>query len=273
LSKRLSASVLVLAIVILGSLAAYIITQPRPTNIKLKRAADFLLSQYNLDLRLCREAPKAAPNAYWLLSDNLLAQYALRDYYPEISEEIHNELKRRGYAEDEHWDALLGKPIPVPNKKMMTLVIEETESYLVKADVRNEAEYFVDWAEYADRLLLHSLSLVWKGDVEQAKLYFSYAKDLWTGKGVRDPPQSWTTEAGLYETYKLVLLLFVSKVLEEPLPFQHELEQILWSLQRDDGGIITHYRIDTLEPWDEADANTETTAVTIIAYTQQKLKD
>ena len=237
----------------------------------VKRAVDFLVdTQYNPNLRLCREAPNAAPNVYWLLSDNLLAQYALKDYCPEISKAIHSELKRRGYAEDEHWDALLGKPIPVPNKQMKTLTMEQTESYTIKADVRNEAEYLVDWAQYADRLLLHSLSLVSK-DFEQAKLYFSFAKELWTGKGVMDPPQAWTTQAGLYETYKLPMLLLVSKVLEEPLPFQRELEEILWSLQRDDdGGIITHYKIETLEPWEEADANTETTAITIIAYTYKK---
>mgnify|MGYP001031568604 CR=1 FL=1 len=234
----------------------------------VKRAVDFLVyAQYNPDLRLCREAPNAAPNVYWLLSDNLLAQYALKDYYPEISKAIHSELKRRGHAEDEHWDALLGKPIPVPNKKMMTLTIEQTENYTIKAHVRNEAEHLVDWAQYADRLLLHSLSLVWKGDIEQAELYFSYAKELWTGKGVMDAPQA---QAGLYDTYKLSMLLLVSKVLEEPLPFQRELEQILWSLQRDDGGIFTHYKIETLEPGEEADANTETTAVTIIAYTYKK---
>jgi len=117
---------------------------------------------------------------------------------------------------------------------------------------------------------LHSLSLVWKGDVEQANQYFSYAKELWTGKGVKDPPEGWTAEKGLYETYKLSMLLLVSKVLEEPLPFQRQLEEILWSLQRDDGGIITHYNMTTLEPWKEADANTETTAITIIAYTYKK---
>ena len=237
----------------------------------VKRAVDFLIhTQYNSDLRLCREAPKAAPNVYWLLSDNLLAQYALKDYYPEISKAIHSELKRRGYAEDQHYDALLGKPIPVPNKKMMTLTIEQTENYTIKANVRNEAEYFADWAQYADRLLLHSLSLVWKKEVEQAKQYFSHAKELWTGKGMKDPPKGWTTQKGLYETYKLPMLLLVSKVLEEPLPFQRQLEEILWSLQRDDGGIITHYNMTTLEPWEEADANTETTAITIIAYTYKK---
>ena len=72
--------------------------------------------------------------------------------------------------------------------------------------------------------------------------------------------------AGLYETYKLPMLLLASKVLDEPLPFQDGLEQILWSLQRDDGGIFTHYNMTTLEPWEKADANTETTSITIIAY-------
>ncbi len=256
-------------ILLLISLVGYL-NQPSDIERKLKAAASFLVSQYNSTLRLCREAPHAAPNVLWLMSDNLLAEYALRTYYPQTSTAIHDELMRRGYASDGHWDAVLGKPIPVPNKVMMTLIIEESKNYVIKVDVRDESKYFVDWASYADRLLLHALSLAWQGDIEHARVYFGYATELWTGTGVQDPPESWTTQYGVFETYKLALLLLVSNVLQEPLPFQQVLEDILWQMQREDGGIVTHYHGDTLEPWAEADANTETTAITIIAYSYKR---
>lgn len=267
--NRRQGLVIVVTILLLTALVA-VLTRPPAIDENLKAAAGFIVRQYNTVLRLCREAPYAAPNVFWLMSDNSLAQYALRTYDPEMSTAILDELMRRGYASDGHWDAVLGKPIPVPNKVMMTLTIEESEDYVIKVDVRNEARYFVDWASYADRLLLHALSLMWQGDIEHARVYFGYAKELWTGTGVRDPPESWTTQYGVFETYKLALLLLVSHVLQEPLPFQQALEDILWRMQREDGGIVTHYHGDTLEPWAEADANTETTAITIIAYTYKR---
>ena len=242
-------------------------SQPPGYEERLKKAADFLKNvQFNAALNLCREAPIVAPNTYWLLSDNLLAQYALRDYYPEVSNAIMEELKRRGYCEDRYYSVLLGKPIPMPNKVMIPLVIEDrTPDYIIKADLRDESKYLVDWTRYADRLLFHSLSLAWKGDTEQAKEYFQYARELWTGEGLKDPS---TVQSGLYETYKLSMLLLASKVLEAPLPFQEQLEQRIWSQQRDDGGIITHYNMTTLNP--VGDANTETTSITIIAYLYEK---
>jgi hypothetical protein len=48
------------------------------TNQNLEGAVAHLRTiAYNADLRLCREAPRVAPNVYWVASDNLLTYKAL----------------------------------------------------------------------------------------------------------------------------------------------------------------------------------------------------
>jgi len=70
-------------------------------------------------------------------------------------------------------------------------------------------------------------------------IIFSKTVDLWDGKGLY---YSAIDEAapnlrGFYETYKLALLLYASRIFDRPLPFQTDLENILWSMQREtDGG-------------------------------------
>ncbi len=89
---------------------------------------------------------------------------------------------------------------------------------------------------------------------------------MWDGKGLSDIAieEAPSNLRGLYETYKLALLLYASRIFDQPLPFQTELENTLWSMQREsDGGIITHYN-NSITP--KGDANTETTSLILIAY-------
>ena len=89
---------------------------------------------------------------------------------------------------------------------------------------------------------------------------------MWDGKGLYDRAikEAAPNLCGLYETYKLALLFYASRIFKRPLPFQNELENTLWAMQREsDGGIITHYN-SSLVPM--GDANTETTSLTLIAY-------
>ena len=47
-------------------------TYANSAETRVEKAVDFLiLSQFDSQLNLCREAPEAAPNQYWLVSDNL----------------------------------------------------------------------------------------------------------------------------------------------------------------------------------------------------------
>ena len=81
---------------------------------------------------------------------------------------------------------------------------------------------------------------------------------MWDGKGIRD--KAFSDE---YQTYKLALLLYASKILTIPLQQEEEMENLMWAMQRSDGGLWTGYDVG-FKPSSE-DANTETTALVILA--------
>ena len=60
----------------------------------LDKAVDYLRTvAYNPDRKLCREAPRVAPNIYWVAFDNLLAYKALEPFDANLSATIRSELK------------------------------------------------------------------------------------------------------------------------------------------------------------------------------------
>jgi hypothetical protein len=93
-----------------------------------------------------------------------------------------------------------------------------------------------------------------------AKNYFFRALDMWNGIGLFDKP---TRLDGFYSTYKLALLLYTSRLIEESISYRWDLERILWSFQREDGGVRSHYLGDLTS---EREANSETASLILIAY-------
>lgn len=277
MTKKRSTLVLVLIVVILGSLVAYYIIQQ--TNNKLWDAADFLRGQYNSQIKLCSdnsqiklcsEAPNVAPNTYWLTSDNLLAYHVLESYYPSISGQIYLELRRRDGFKSGVYETLFGESIPLPIKEKVTYIIEQEENYVIKTDIHNCTTDFPYWEKYANLLTCSALSLYWEGNETEAFELFDDAVEMWDGKGLNDRARKEAAPnlRGLYETYKLALLFYASRIFNRPLTFQNELENILWALQREsDGGIITHYSGSGTSIQPNGDANTETTSLTLIAFT------
>lgn len=237
-------------------------------NKELRLAADFLLSQYDSRLRLCFEAPFVAPDIYWLASDNLLAHHALEPYYPNISRQIYLELESRDGFKSGVYETLFGVSIPLPIKEKVTYVIEQGEDYVIQTDIHNCTTAFPHWDEYANLLICSALSLYWENETEEAFRLFDKAADMWDGKGLYDRaiPEAEPNLRGLYETYKLALLLYASRIFNRTLTFKTELENVLWAMQSD-GGIITHYNGSVTPIVPVGDANTETTSLTLIAYT------
>lgn len=263
--------VAVLVVIVLGSIAVYYFTRSKTSlwEEELGHAADFLFKQYNTQLRLCREAPNVAPNIYWLASDNLMAYHAIKPYYPDISQQIYLELVRRDGFQSGVYEPLFGQSIPLPIKEKITYTIEQGDNYVIKTDIHNFTDnhpHFPHWDEYANLLICTALSHYWEGNVTGAMSLFDKAVDMWDGKGLYDRAIDEAPDnlRGFYETYKLALLLYASRIFNRPLPFQTELENILWFMQREtDGGIITHYNT-SLVPM--GDANTETTSLTLLAF-------
>lgn len=239
---------------------------------EIPKMIDFLKNNYNQSLKLCREAPQAAPNTYWVVSDNLLV-CALKDFQPtisNISSEICDKIKNianeynlptniNGLPIDYKHEALIGETIPLPfnTTNNYTLV---NDTYQIKTEVSNGTDVMNDWEEYADLLLYGALSYHNSGNESKAIELYSKAKAMWDGTGINDKV---TQNNGTYAMYKLSLLVYVSRILNQPLEFKNEINARILLQQRDDGGIITDYNSsgETL-----GDANTETTAITIIAF-------
>ena len=258
---------------ILVLVSIYYVYRPRrindPADERLRHAADYLISQYNSSLGLVAEAPTVAPNTYWLVSDNLLAQTALASYDPAISSNIRESLQEyahtfrvptnaAGLPISYKHEALIGERVPLPFRMCVQLTLIETPAYVIKIDVAN-GSVLLDWRSYGDLLLYASLSAHYDDNPLKAKEYFDGAVAMWDGIGVRDKH---TNITGLYATYKLALLYHVANQLAEPLPFEEALLNRLWRQQYDNGGFITDYKLDgTLD----GDTNTETTAIVLIA--------
>jgi hypothetical protein len=241
---------------------------------KLKDAVEFLKRMYNSTIGLCAEAPRVAPSTYWLLSDNLWAYKALEKYDPQLSSAIKSKLielaeaynlprDNQGLPISYKHEAVIGDAVPKPFNEAVSYTLYRND-YALMADMANGTAVMEDWRRYADLLLYAALSSHWQGKEREALELFNIAKNMWDGVGIHD---SAAEAESRYATYKLALLLYISRVLGQKLPFEEELIATILRMQDEEtGGIITDYRPNG-QPAENADANTETTAITIIALT------
>lgn len=154
---------------------------------------------------------------------------------------------------------MLGEKISLPLLTPRIVTVTNCSAHSIKTEVR-DGKLMDDWIDYADLLLYVAVSEENSGRREMAKHYFFRARDLWNGIGLFDKP---TRQDGFYSTYKLALLLYVSRLLKEPLPYVRTLEEILWKFQREDGGVRSHYLGNFTS---SREANTETASIILIAY-------
>jgi hypothetical protein len=255
---------------------------------RLAKAVEYLRTvAYNSTLHLCREAPHAAPNVYWIASDNLLAFKALEPYDANLSSTIRLELVRlakvynlptsgHGVPLSLRYDVVIrdNETLEMPPRNITHLTLY-SDSYTLKHDIANGTTgQFLDWRTYADLRLLVALSDCNSGDRVNALSNFTAAANMWDGIGLRDQAYNRTLGEGqdprdgphAYATYKLGLLLYVSGKLGQPLSFERDVIARIWSMQNpDNGGIFTHIRANGTHG--VSDTNTETTAFVILGVT------
>jgi len=237
----------------------------------LEKVAVFLKgSLYYAPLQLCRESPNVAPNTYWLCSDNLLAYKALEKWDPAISTAIKNKLKEHattynlpkdanGLPISYKHEAVIGDIIPLPFNSTYIYTLY-SNGHQLKTEIANSSARAKNWENYTDLLLYASLSKNNQGNESGAIHYFDKAKALWNGLGLNDT--SFQT-SGKYETYKLALLLYVSKVLSKPLSFERQLSDKIWACQVENtGGVRTDYFPNGTAL---GDTNTETNSLILLA--------
>ncbi len=239
-------------------LARYLVAK----ETKIWKAVSFLVDkQFNPALNLTREGTSGGrETTYWLLSDNLFASKALWPYNASVSSRIWNALVAYGYVTNQLHESLFGLKIPVPPKVGAVFVVKATTEYTIKIELHNATQAYCDYQQYSDLLVYVALDSEWLGNRSAATNNFTLATQMWDGKGIADKQFSGSNE---YQTYKLALLLYASRILRVPLPHEAEIRDRMWSMQRDDGGLWTGYNANLQHS--SVDANTETTALALLA--------
>lgn len=249
-----------------------ILHPPTTSLAPIDKAALYLTSVYNPTLRLCIEFPKTIPTRCWTASDNLWAYYALLPYDPTIAEAIKDLLQELVITYGLPHDAdglpisykheVIGgtwQDITLPFTLNRQIQLKSSEGFTIYADLQNSKKDWPDSEQFADILCYTSLTYHYRGNSSEADHYYEKAVDLWDGLGIADTVFH---DHGVYETYKLALLLHNAKVLGRILPFERDLSDRICSLQNSyTGGIYVNYYPDG-RPIE--DTNTETITRVII---------
>ncbi|WP_372435195.1 hypothetical protein [Pyrodictium delaneyi] len=236
----------------------------------------FLEAQYVPEAGLLRAAVAAYPDnaTIWVASDNLLAARALLVLGSPLAGRVLEALERYGGGFDGVHEVLIGYRIPGVFYEAGEVVLGEVYSHSLGAVLVVKRELHCcrvmeDWSQYADLVVYRALDQLLAGDIAGAERLYRLLMSMWDGRGFRDAAFS-----GAYESYKLALAVYLhralaaagSPVVGEYWGVVEECCRLLKLLQRGDGSIATHYRVDdngAVVP--VGDANVETTSITVLA--------
>lgn len=248
------------------------------------KAARFLLNYtYNSTLGLCSEVYGNGGNSlgflgqvFWIISDNLLAYYALQLYDKTVSDNIKNQIETyaknyslptdpNGLPISFKHETILGDTLPAgPPHGYTRHNLTQKDSYLVVTEVNNGGVW-LGWMNYSDELAWMAMSDLNQGNKTGAEKLYYTMMNFWDGYGFADAPftDPNASEHGSYQTYKVALAIILRERLELPKPpVESTMEDILAACQQSDGGIATGYNKSLSTVGQE---NTETTALVVIA--------
>jgi hypothetical protein len=232
---------------------------------------DYLLNHYDSELQLIPESPVGQPNRYWLYSDNYLASLSLEGSSPETSSNIQQAILSYNPPPQQRFEVITGGTLD-PNAfayDRKQFPIDNIDGKEVWSETIDHSDPMNDWQEFADRLLLAAINQANLGDYEQAEHLFNLASEMFDGIGFRDK----AFQDDRYETYKLALYLIAAEKIGVEIENEEKVRDTILELQGrnpDDslhyGGVYTHCTSDLI-PAPEADTNTETTSLCLIALT------
>ena len=274
--KRLLA-VIIICIVVLSTIFAYGCLSPRTDyTSKQLNAVDYLKGHYNEKLGLLYESEDLGTRVvngtayrgnqtYFIYSDNLLANWALKPYDREMSEKISQSIASYNQPNSGFFEVLFGTAIPA-NMSIgeQTPVWQDSDS-LVLAEFHNSDTPLL-WEGYGDTLIYQSLNCYLAGNKSGADDYFYRAYAMWDSKGINDVSVEPGKSDAHYSNYKLALVLYASKVLNITIDNYSQIEAKLWSMQQQNGGITS---------WADLNgnpigtANTETTSIALLPYNDE----
>ena len=242
-----------------------------PSKLKSSKLRSFLESQYVPEAGLLRAAVKAYPDneTIYVANDNLLASRALMSIGSPLGREI---LRNLDANYSSGWngkvDPLLGKPIDglycTETKNLgRTYSKKFNATFWVRYEISNTSCLMDDWKSYADFLVYMALNDLLRGNKSGALGLYSRLLAMWDGRGFRD-----RAFEGVYQTYKCALFIYLHRALDKPGEGRKVYSScfgIISSLQAENGGIITGYRVENGEIVPIGDTNTETTSIVVLA--------
>lgn len=247
-------------------------------DLSLERARSFLESQFVPEAGLLRAAVYAEPDRrrIYIASDNLLASRAFNALKSEMGRIIAEKLAaEHGNGFNGRHEVLFGADIPDEfyvhtNVKVGEIKSEKFEAvFEIMFEKPDTSRRLDDWDEYADLIVYRALDKAFRG--EDASSLFRKLLRRWDGFGFRD--KAFEAEKR-YETYKVALALYLCQILKtrnEGCPADESVvgswRNLLGLMQREDGGVVTHYVVENGKLKPVGDANVETTAIAFLALT------
>jgi len=240
-----------------------------PRYAALTNAATFLVSNYNLLVGLVSETPSS--HTYWLYSDNFLAALALRQIGPfdpylmaianNISTTIQFYAPGLGGANNQYmvlngsWNGPCGFDSARP------YTVAQSSGAQVNVTLNNSTGTLSE-SDYADIAFLTAICYQYQGSHNEALTAFNLGTSFFDGTGFADRPFTDSGAGqGQYQTYKLALYLYASRLLSQPVN-QSALETLL-RMQAPDGGFYTGYYPGLSHGG--TNENTETTSLAVLA--------
>jgi hypothetical protein len=274
LSKAiLPVTLFLLIITTLFTSTSIVLAQTETISIK---AMKFLENSYNPILHLIPES--STSKTYWMVSDNLLASYALRDYNQTMSKEITSTLKAfsvcynlpldsRGIMVSFRHEALIGEVLPSQFYTSQNYSLLNSSYYSIYTEVDN-GTLMTDWTDYADLLALRGISDFNKGNINESTDCYNLMMAKWDGLGFADKAFQ---NNSLYSTYMLGLAtILANKLGISNVTVNNQIETVIDACQikegNEIGGIRTDYAVNETSIVPLGLANTETTSIIAIAY-------
>ncbi len=247
--------------------------ESRKLSFKTLSAVSYLTAHFNQTIGLVYESEVNGTQVingstykhdeiYYIYSDNLLAEWALKPYAPQISDRINKTIQSYNLPPSNFFEVLFGKNISTISYDKNTTIINKTQSSLLLAEFHDSSMPPL-LEQYGNTLIYKSLNNYLNGERKAADGYFYEAYNMSDGKGIFDNA---TILDDHYDNYKLALILYASKVLNLSIENYNQIETKLWSMQQANGGITSWA---DLNGNPIGSANTETTSMALLPYNNE----
>jgi hypothetical protein len=258
-------------LLLLVSPAAVARAQPSQSAISAQvvtPGVNYLMANYNTSVGLVRNSPDSLSlrNSYYLYSDNFLASLVFWNFdqnnitLARDAQNITKTMEGRLYGQPNplnQYETLSSTVYSFYPSRDFTLYTRGQERILTT--INNQSSTSLDPRQYADIGFLMAVYYHLLGNDSAARIAYYDAYGTWDGIGFKDAAFS-----GQYQTYKLALYIYASKLLG--ISYDKQAFNTLIDLQAtsgiDNGGFYTCY-----DPSGRAScgSNAETTALAILA--------